>query len=132
VFILGRIKDFWSKLKYWQKGLVLGIMAAVVNDIIHMIIGFRYAASSCKTMLFSCNAKTLLFFSLLPIIILTIYGLVMGILAKKILQQEGNIKTNMMNYVIFVVILIISFVALYYFLLRHINLLILLAYNPPY
>lgn len=120
-------KDFWGKLSYWQRGSVIGVIAGIVYYLYLLIDSFKNRANSCSE-LFSCVGVIEYLISFVPLVaIFFIYGGLMGWILEKLIKK--NKKTA--NY-IFLIILIISFIILYYWVLVYLRLLISFLFNPPY
>ena len=128
--LMEKIKGLWAKLKYWQRGGLIGLILGIISYILLVVIGFKYAGDVCND-IFSCHRKEHFYLAICLLLTWVIYGTLLGC-AFKILLRFIKIERKWLRYLIFLIVVLATFVVLYHFVLRHIGLFILILYSPPY
>ncbi len=118
MFIVGKIKDLWDKLKYWHRGAIIMFIPALIIFVLYTINSIRVGLNLGYTFL-DIIKKANLFALLLPIIIIPlIYGSIMGIVYSFLLsKKKDDPRKRVLSILAFIIILLISLFLLFFLIL---------------
>jgi len=125
VNFIKKLKEIWNKLKYWQKGLIIGLLFGIVYQIFILfldVIGFKiYGQLGFKAL----HLIPIIFFGdsvSLSIIIVIWYG-ILGLFLGWIYKILVNITPKKYVFYAFLLVIIMLIITLIFIDLRILNLM---------